>query len=266
MNHVDEMDNNGVPRERPVITDSRVPEEVRELMQAQADQLFAKGKWHLAESTVRIASQIRAPRELTLAEVAAEQQARFDAKQEREASERRAADRAWRAQVPPLYADALLSDFPSVETKARDWAQTLAATHANALLIGEVGVGKTRLALAMVREFCAQQPKAAWLFTSTVELFDQLRPGDEAKRTMDHVMSVPLLVLDDLGMFKATDWTTERLYGILNHRVNYRLPTIATTNLKRELLIEATSPQIVSRLTTDAWTIRLVGHDQRRAR
>jgi DNA replication protein DnaC len=42
--------------------------------------------------------------------------------------------------------------------------------------------------------------------------------------------TVGLLVLDDLGAEAPTPWAAEKLYQLLNHRYNYRLPTVVTTN------------------------------------
>ena len=45
----------------------------------------------------------------------------------------------------------------------------------------------------------------------------------------DRVKQTPLLVLDDLGSETSTAWANEKLYQIVVHRHNARLPTIITT-------------------------------------
>ena len=42
--------------------------------------------------------------------------------------------------------------------------------------------------------------------------------------------TIPLLILDDLGREKTTDWTRDVLYDLINYRYSHRLPTIFTTN------------------------------------
>ncbi len=54
----------------------------------------------------------------------------------------------------------------------------------------------------------------------------------------------PLLILDDLGAHNSTPWAQEKLFQILNHRYNGRLPTVITANQRLEEL----DPRIASRL------------------
>jgi DNA replication protein DnaC len=42
---------------------------------------------------------------------------------------------------------------------------------------------------------------------------------------------VEVLILDDLGAHNYTPWTCNKLYSLLNYRMNYHLPVIITTNL-----------------------------------
>ena len=60
----------------------------------------------------------------------------------------------------------------------------------------------------------------------------------------ERVRNVNLLILDDLGTEAATPWAVEKLYQIFNHRYNYRMPTVVTTNRRPERLEE----RIYSRL------------------
>jgi DNA replication protein DnaC len=46
----------------------------------------------------------------------------------------------------------------------------------------------------------------------------------------DEVRNAPLLILDDLGTQSSTPWAQEKLFQILNHRYNARLPTVVTSN------------------------------------
>ena len=68
------------------------------------------------------------------------------------------------------------------------------------------------------------------------DLLDYLRatfdPNSEATydQRFDSIRNVPLLILDDLGTENAKPWAREKLYQIINHRYNAKLPTIITTN------------------------------------
>ena len=63
----------------------------------------------------------------------------------------------------------------------------------------------------------------------------------------EQINSVPLLVLDDLGSESSTAWAEEKLYQIVVHRHEARLPTVITTVSTIEEL-EDTKSRIASRL------------------
>ena len=100
---------------------------------------------------------------------------------------------------------------------------------------GPSGCGKTHLAAAIVNR-CINEGRPAY-FMVVPDLLDHLRstfspsgdvPYDEL---FDHIRNAPLLALDDLGTQNASPWAQEKLYQLLNHRFNERLPTVVTTNL-----------------------------------
>ena len=59
---------------------------------------------------------------------------------------------------------------------------------------------------------------------------------------------MPLLILDDLGAESSTAWADEKLYQIVVHRHELRLPTVITSTFSLDEL-EETKPRIASRLT-----------------
>jgi DNA replication protein DnaC len=76
------------------------------------------------------------------------------------------------------------------------------------------------------------------------DLLDLMRAGvrdDEGDqfRLLDHIRTVPHLVLDDLGVHSATPWAQEKLFQILNYRYNGRLPTVVTVGRPLEELPDA---------------------------
>ena len=46
--------------------------------------------------------------------------------------------------------------------------------------------------------------------------------------------TIDVLVIDDLGKEKKSDWTRQTLFDVINHRYEHQLPTIITTNLVSE--------------------------------
>ena len=63
----------------------------------------------------------------------------------------------------------------------------------------------------------------------------------------EQVKSAPLLILDDLGAENSTPWAEDKLYQIIVHRHEARLPTVITNAFSIEELEEA-KPRIASRL------------------
>ncbi|MGI5836635.1 MAG: ATP-binding protein [Chloroflexota bacterium] len=110
------------------------------------------------------------------------------------------------------------------------------------VLLGTTGCGKTHLAAAIANQVIARgQPV---YFVVVPDLLDHLRsayspdskvPYDELFET---IRTAPLLILDDLGAHSSTPWAEEKLYQLVNHRYNHRLPTVITTNLALDELDE----------------------------
>lgn len=116
------------------------------------------------------------------------------------------------------------------------------------VLMGGYGAGKTHLAAAIANYRLALGRQA--LFIVVPDLLDHLRatfsPSSETgfDARLESIREAPLLILDDLGAHNSTPWAQEKLFQILNHRYNSRLPTVITTNQQLEEL----DPRIASRL------------------
>ncbi len=102
------------------------------------------------------------------------------------------------------------------------------------LFIGGYGCGKTHLAGAIAND--ALNKRVPLYFAVVPDLLDYLRatfdPNSEASydERFDAIRNVPLLILDDLGTENSKPWAREKLYQIINHRYNAKLPTVITTN------------------------------------
>lgn len=75
-----------------------------------------------------------------------------------------------------------------------------------------------------------------------------------------------VVVLDDLGREKVSDWTGETVYGIVNHRYEAMLPTIVTTNLSGAELAASPYWPAISRLAEDGALVRIEAPDHRLGR
>jgi DNA replication protein DnaC len=114
------------------------------------------------------------------------------------------------------------------------------------------------------------------VFWPVVELLDALRPGGDPE-TLAQAVTVDVLILDDLGTEKPTEWTFERLYAVVNRRWLEELPTVGTSNLPASrksapdgydgpTLDEVLGPRMFSRLVGGSVPIRMSGPDRRRTR
>lgn len=106
------------------------------------------------------------------------------------------------------------------------------------LLIGETGSGKTHLAVAALKAVMERGHEG--LFFDFQNLLDRIRSGyDAASGTSDraayrNAMDAEVLLLDDLGSHRITEWVEDTVTSIITYRCNHQKPLIATTNLDIE--------------------------------
>lgn len=193
----------------------------------------------------------------------------------RNISDRLAAEKAWEARCPRRFRGYRLDSHPQQEAARRveQWLDEQAPVGQNLLLLGGVGTGKTGLGIAAVREASFRGKSVR--FGTAADMLDAMRPRrdetgkpDEmaAEFALRSLQGVDLLLLDDLGAEKQTDWGAERLYLVINGRYERELPTIVTSNLTLDQM-SAMHPEmgarIVSRLLEHYELIPLLGDDLR---
>lgn len=195
----------------------------------------------------------------------AEEQARQRAA-ERQAEIRRIRLDRFAAEIPARFASAALGDLPEPRrSEISSWCD--GPEGRNLILSGPVGCGKTHAAIAALREILPGC--LSWKICSVVELLEELRPGGP-EGALDRACSVSVLLLDDLGAERPTDWTAERLAAVIDRRWLDQRPIVATTNLSlgpTGELIEALGERSYSRLVgSGAVVLQLTGDDRRRQR
>ncbi|HTW65243.1 MAG TPA: ATP-binding protein [Bryobacteraceae bacterium] len=155
-----------------------------------------------------------------------------------------------RAGIPLLYANASVDNFilpgdnpiarsalAKVLVDVRGYVREFPAVPKPGLLfLGAPGTGKTHLAIAALRGLLARGFEG--LFFDFQGLLNQIRSGyDPASGTMDREayrssLDAEILLLDDLGAHRVTDWVEDTVTSIITHRCNSRKATILTSNLR----------------------------------
>lgn len=129
------------------------------------------------------------------------------------------------------------------------------------LFTGSVGSGKTFLAAAIANALTEKECEV--LFLVVPDLLDELRGTYDGRGEtseldlLDTARSIPILILDDLGAHNYTNWVRNRIYTIINYRLNEQLPTVITTNLSLEEMEEYLGERTTSRLVQMSRIFRL---------
>ncbi|MFF5456154.1 ATP-binding protein [Streptomyces sp. NPDC012950] len=181
------------------------------------------------------------------------------------------------AGMPPRYR-AAIADHPQVLAWVRAVAEAAVAPNQGArrqvttgpslLMAGVVGAGKTHQAYGAVRRLVQSGVGVRWRATTAADLYADLRPrpGADSERELAAVSRCPLLIIDDLGAAKASEWVEEVTYRLINRRYNYELPTLITTNLAIRDLRAYVGDRVASRLAQMTTRVEFEQVDRRRDR
>ncbi len=134
------------------------------------------------------------------------------------------------------------------------------------MLVGPYGCGKTHLAASIVHR-CAEFGITG-VFVVVPELLARIRTsyrtGDgKAEAVIDMAKRAKLLILDDLGAEKASEWVKEQLYMLVNYRYEHMLPTVVTTNCNGAELEQELGRRTLSRLVEMTKPVNIHAGDYR---
>ena len=88
-------------------------------------------------------------------------------------------------------------------------------------------------------------------------------PDPDFEQVLDMLKKCKLLIIDDIGAERVTEWVRERLVSIINTRVGAGLSTIYTSNLSPEELKEGLGDRISSRVLGSSGVVEITGADRR---
>lgn len=134
------------------------------------------------------------------------------------------------------------------------------------MLVGPYGCGKTHLAAAILHR-CAEYGLPG-MFVVVPELLARIRTSfrtndGKAEEIIDAAKTSKLLILDDLGAEKTSEWVTEQLYMIINYRYEHMLPTVITTNNTGAELEQELGRRTLSRLAEMTRPVKIQADDYR---
>ena len=142
------------------------------------------------------------------------------------------------------------------------------------------GTGKTSVGCIALKHYLYWSLKAnpydtenrRVLYLNTSEFLDRLRksfnrPDPELEGLMDELTNIDtapkLILFDDLGAEKASEWVRERLYTLINFRASNGLASLYTSNESGEALINRLGSRVVSRVTGTTKPLFFGGRDRR---
>ena len=186
------------------------------------------------------------------------------------------------ASIPKRYAHCTLDSFADrtpdqkmAKMKVQEFVD-LWPTSEGLLLLGSCGVGKTHLAVAAITEIIRGNKPGRLIFSNFQDLIQEIQASfnndqvPSKSELLRPLLEADLLVLDELGSQKPTQFIQDILYYLINTRYNEERTTIFTTNYpevaepKDESLADRIGTRLRSRLYEMARRVPMTGTDYRR--
>ena len=149
-----------------------------------------------------------------------------------------------KANIPPRYESCSFENFSAisdrlkvVKSAALRFVEDYPVVECGLLVLGPCGVGKTHLAVAVLRELIDKR-HVNGLFYDFRELLKKIQNSyNPVSRTtemeiLEPVLNCEVLTLDDLGSERPTEWVRDTFAYIVNSRYNQKLATLITSNFE----------------------------------
>ena len=139
------------------------------------------------------------------------------------------------------------------------------------LFYGSVGSGKTYLACSIANALI-EQYQVRVKIRNFAQIINELQKGGfdlDKNAYIESLVNTSVLILDDLGIERDTSYAKEQVYNIVNNRYLKQKPTIFTTNLSYDTIVNCTESveyqRIYSRIIEMCIPVMVVGEDFRKA-
>ena len=169
--------------------------------------------------------------------------------------------------IDPLSGMPMRDYMTRIIASLRRYAENFTKKSRSLILFGNAGLGKTHAALAIASTVLDRGYDV--IYISAQDMCAQLERDrfEDDSTMMDAMLEADLLILDDLGTENLTSYTTSCLYTLINTRMAKQQPTIYTTNIPDDALLEKRyTEKIASRLSGSCVRVQFVGTDIRLSR
>lgn len=183
--------------------------------------------------------------------------------------------RIWKAsQIPHTMSDWTLASWLALPPNAEkgqlvDDLRAWLAGERWLLLVGDVGLGKTGLAIALLLQW--MRDGKAGLYMVAPSFLSRIRSTYRPNRdddldedaVLDSAVTAPLLVLDDVGKVRLSDWGQEKLFTLVNERYIAGRRTVITSNFDVDALEEHLWDATWDRIRGASDVVKLTGDSLR---
>ena len=163
--------------------------------------------------------------------------------------------------VPARYCNANFQDEETYEK-----VKKLLEEDRGCYFFGGAGTGKTYLLYAIYKRLRTVNIRAR-VWNVPDELANlRLNYGEQGQGERgidDEIRESAILLVDDFGAEKATEWNTEIMYRMINFRYENMLPTFFASNLSLQALAERSGDRLASRIAEMCDVVEMDGKDRR---
>lgn len=165
-------------------------------------------------------------------------------------------------EIPPHFQEVKIADIPE---DIKTHIENIKKHRKGLFLWGECGTGKTHMMYALLKLFRYQMKFHARMYT-TSELLELLKEDfkyEDRKNFKEILAFDGLLMLDDMGSERMTDWVAQTFFQLINDRYLKNLPVVITSNLNLAEVSDKIGDRVASRISEMCKIVKLEGGDKR---